>query len=172
MRRIKASRDVATIFSACSTTMPVTVAGSRRPDKKSTMRIRDVMLKRPPLEYICSLVPTLMSSVLTKLRPLAFGAMLIAACSARDSPIHPFSRSSAPMRSIRLLPAASYEWRRLVTIRRRPRPRAMTTSSSSSRSSRKTSTVISVIHMILTRKSRTILLKFLVKEVSDISADH
>ena len=136
---MKASNDVATTFSACSTTMPVTVSGFSRPDKKSTIKMRDVILNMPPCAYIFSRVPTLIRSVFTKLSPRHFGALLTAACSASASPIHTFSRSSAPTSSMRLFPAASYEWRRLVTMRRRPRPRARRTSSSSSRSSLKMS---------------------------------
>jgi len=63
----------------------------------------------------------------------------MAACSARASPIHPFSLSSAPTNRIKLFPAASYECRRFVTSRRRPSPRASMTSSSFCRSSWKIS---------------------------------
>jgi hypothetical protein len=139
IRKIKASRDVAMTFSACSTTMPVTVSGFKSPDKKSTIRILEVMLNMPPCAYIFSRVPTLIKSVLTRLSPLHLGALLTAACSASASPIQTFSRSSAPTSRMRLFPAASYEWRRFVTMRRRPRPRARRTSSSSSRSSLKIS---------------------------------
>lgn len=106
-------------LSECSTTSPVIVSGLSKPgdrrvsdhfslfdqgevpDRRSTTRILDVMLKTPPWEYIFSLpplqslfprvgksqvahlVPTFVISVLTTLSPLALGDMLITACSAR-----------------------------------------------------------------------------------------
>lgn len=70
-------------------------------DKRSATRIWEVMLKTPPCRYIFSLfrhpismlsnvkpdpanlVPTLITSVLTTLSPLAMGDWLTAACSAK-----------------------------------------------------------------------------------------
>lgn len=73
----------------------------------------------------------------------------------RPSPIQPFSLSSAPTTTIRLFPAASYEWRRLMTIRSRPRPLASTTSSSSDLSSAKRSCWYSLFgHKPLSELSR------------------
>ncbi len=57
----------------------------------STTRICDVTLKIPPWEYIFSLAATLVNSVFTTVSPRALGDMLIAACSARASPIQLFS---------------------------------------------------------------------------------
>ena len=127
----------------------VIIQGEARLDNRSTTNILDVMLKMPPFEYIFSLamcqqgmltmtrlaliyrVATLIMSVFTKLKPLAAADLLTAACSAKASPIHSFSLSSAPTTTTRLLPAASYACRMLVTMRRSPNPRARMTSSSS-----------------------------------------
>lgn len=126
---------VATTRSACNTIMPVTEAGSRTPDSKSTIKICEVMLTIPPRWYNLCLDTTFAICVFTKLRPRALDALLMTACSAKNSPIQPFSRSSAPTMMTRLLPATSYEWRRFETIWRRPRPRAIMRSESSLRSS-------------------------------------
>jgi hypothetical protein len=51
IRRIKASTDVATTFSPCSTTMPVIDSARSGNVRRSTTRMREVILNIPPEAY-------------------------------------------------------------------------------------------------------------------------